>query len=224
MCCCQKKHIKKIRSSRTPPKQAKHTRKKKHAQEHTTLIIHSSTAATPSPSSTIASSLSLRRDLSSSLRFMASAYRSGSFAFVVGILLSPGRFNQDTIALRSSRFQCLGIAPFALACSTLRLASALACCHLLLAANAFSSFCLFVSLTFCRTVPSLSTMCLALNDTPAIIFTALLKVCWAAATSSPWHWVKASFLACSRIFCSTISSIIVPANPSNRLISCAADS
>ena len=79
----------------------------------------------------------LRCDLSSSLQFMVSAYCLSCFAFVVGILLSPGCLNQDTITLRSSRFQCLGIAPFVLACSTLCLASASACCHLLLAANAF---------------------------------------------------------------------------------------
>jgi len=114
--------------------------------EHNTIHSSGSASAPPPPlhSSTTSSFPSFLWFLSCSLQFLVSSDLWMSLVFVFGILLSPGPLNQDMITLRSSRFQCSGLSPFALAWSKLSLASALACCHLLAAAIAFSSFFLWI--------------------------------------------------------------------------------
>jgi len=111
------------------------------------------------------------------------------------LAVSWGCVNHDIIALRFSRFQCLQLASFALAQSTLCLASASAlCCCSLPAANASSSFFLLISWTLSRIIPLLR-------------FTCALK----AASSCPWLvrwiccscWHRASFLAFSHNLWST---------------------
>jgi len=187
---------------------------------HNTIYSSGSTSAPPPPScsSTTSSSPSFLWFLSCSLQFLVSSYLWVSFVFVLGILLSPGHLNQETITLRSSRFQCLGLSPFVLAQSTLHLASALACCHLLAAANVFSSFFLWTSWACCRMVPLLRFTLCTLKAMPAIICTAELNCSWLTSKMCSSCWCRASFLAFSLNLWSIYWSMYVPARPSVRFI------
>ena len=120
-------------------------------------------------SSTTAGSTSFFRFGSSLDRWQVRLYRCSSCSFLLGILLSPGRLNQETIAWSSEAFHDKGSVLFSLIASTFFLAFSYACFRFSAACNSFYSLCLVCSNTLLWILPSDKSIAPALKAIPVVI-------------------------------------------------------
>ncbi len=167
--------------------------------------------------STTGSSSSFFRFGSSSRQWKVCKYLFSRCSFFLGMLLSPGFLNQDTIAFNSLALHVVRSVLFAQIEFTLLFVFS-NCCHLhSITSILFCSLLLLWSIPLWCTLPLVSSRDPALKAMPAVIRRQRLNFSSLCAMMSSRCSSQTCSKALSRIFCLTILSIIVFAMPPSKL-------